>query len=143
MRSLRSERRKPRSKSELLTKGGTGEYYVSPAELSELAKIVTAVPSGQMEKTLEILLTKKELVNITRRIAIAKMILTGVSYENISSKLHASKSTIQLVNQSLVKQEGLVGDTISQNTKISRPAKPDRNLDSATAYFERRIRKGK
>jgi len=143
MRSLRSDRRRPRSKSELLTQGGIDPYYVTPADLSELANIIAATSSGQMEKLLRTLFTKKELVNLTRRIAIAKMILAGMSYEQISIKLHASKSTIQLVNQILHGQEGLVENTISQHSKISRRTKTDKNYDPVTAYIQQRLRKGK
>ncbi|MFH0912161.1 MAG: Trp family transcriptional regulator [Patescibacteria group bacterium] len=143
MRSIRSDQRRAKTKSQALTKGGTGEYYVDPATIKELSRIVSATSSNQMEKFLEALLTKKELVNITRRIAIAKMILANMTYEEISAETKASKSTLQLVKQSLYENEGLLGDIISRHTKIPRRSAPKDRIDPTTLYFQRRIRKGK
>jgi len=120
--------------------GGRGEYYIEKTEITELAQIIGAVSNKNLPELLDSLLTKRELVDITRRIIIAKMLLAHITHEDISEKTHASKSTIQLVKQSLDENNELLKDVIAQHTSIPQVSPAQDNI---TTYIKRRLRKGK
>ncbi len=138
---MRERKRKPRSKSQLLTLGGDSVYAIDPLEINRLAKLISNTPDSQLPKLLEALLTKKELVDIIRRILIAGMILQNHTYEKIHEDLKASPNTISLVQQSLVRHNEILASAIDKQPKYS--SKRDVTSDPIQQYFRNRIHKGK
>lgn len=65
---------------------------------SKMAKLKTSL---EMEKFLKDLLTESELVMVTRRLQIAKMLLDGALYSEIKHKLGVGDSTVLSVRKRL------------------------------------------
>ena len=141
MDSIRERKRKPHTKSQLLTLGGVSVYNIEPAEITRLAKLISKTPNAQLPKLLEALLTKRELVDIIRRILIAEMLLQNKTYDKIQQVIKTSPSTIALVQQSLDKHNGILADAVDQQPKrfFINNIQPDPTQE----YFRNRIRKGK
>jgi len=142
MKSLRRERNRARSKSQIMTKGGIYDYQIEPVELSTLAQLIDLTPPKQLPFLLDALLTKKELVDIVRRIIIAQMILKDATYEDILKDIHVARNTIALVNHSLFEYDGILKQTLarlmSPNDKYKHWV-----MSSAERQIFNRIRKGK
>ena len=141
MDSIRERKRRPRTKSQLLTLGGASAYNIEPAEITRLAKLISKTPNAQLPKLLEALLTKRELVDIIRRSLIAEMLLQNKTYDKIQQVIKTSPSTIALVQQSLDKHNGILADAIDQPPK--RSVINSIQFDPTQEYFRNRIRKGK
>ncbi|MFH1088282.1 MAG: Trp family transcriptional regulator [Patescibacteria group bacterium] len=139
MRSLRLNQRRAKSKSQIMTMGGTGEYYIAPENIIELANIVSRVTPTQLPKLLTALLTPRELVDIVRRIIIAKLLLDGETFNNITKKTSASCTTIKLVKSALESQDGLLIHTIG----IKKHTRRKLELGPEEKYLLNRIKKGK
>jgi len=109
MESVRQMRRIPKSKRELLTLGGKGDYVIEDNELRNLVRIlmISRNPTT-MRKTIHSLFTNRELADVIRRIMIAKYLTNGMSYDEIRKKAQASKMTISLVRKMLKWNPGLV-----------------------------------
>ena len=140
MKSLRVQRRKAKNKSQTLTMGSSGDYYIDKEEIEKLAKIISSINSNKLPNLLESLLTKKELVNITRRIGIAKMLMNNRTYEEIQETMSASKTTVSLVRQSIYTNDGILGDVITKDKTVF-----TNNIDQdpVKKYAQNRIKKGK
>ena len=138
---MRERKRRPRSKSQLLTLGGISVYAIDPSEINRLAKLISNTPDSQLSKLLEALLTKRELVDIIRRVLIAEMILQDNTYEKIHQNIKASPNTISLVRQSLDTHNEVLANAIDQQPR--RSFRDDAMPDPIQQYFRNRIRKGK
>lgn len=126
--------------------GGTGEYYIEKSEIAELAQIIASAPNKRLVEFLDALLTKKELVDITRRIIIAKLLLARTTYAEISKKTRASKTTIKLVKQSLDKNDEILREGIMKHIKLPNLPHvkyPAYMKDPVARYLQNRLRKGK
>lgn len=119
-----------------------GSYEVAPEDIGELAKLISSTPALHLPDLLEALLTNRELVDIIRRILIAKMVLQDKTYDEINQETKAASSTISLVKQSLAINDGIL--TAALGGKKPSPIKHrDRELDPVSRYLRNRIRKGK
>lgn len=141
MDSMRERNRRPRSKSQLLTLGGISAYAIDPIEIGRLAKLISHTPDAQLPKLLEALLTKRELVDIIRRVLIAEMVLQRNTYEKIYQDLKASPNTVSLVQQSLAMHNEILANAINKQLKHSH--RETVAIDPIEKYFHNRIRKGK
>jgi len=141
MRSLRSERNKAKSKSQIMTKGGVYDYAIEPNDMLTLAKIIHPISIKQLPLFLNLLLTKKELVDITRRITIAKMLMNDKTYEEISKDIHTSRNTISFVQSSLADYDGFLEQALSSANPTNNHK--DWPLSMAEKRIFNRIKKGK
>ena len=118
MESVRVQRRRPRNKSDILTTGGQGDYYIEPNDLNKLIRLVSKCPKDKLRLLLLSLLTKKELADIVRRVLVAEMTLNGLTYEEIVNRMGSNKSTISLVKQSLANHEGILAQLLNPEFDI-------------------------
>ncbi|MEA1909527.1 MAG: YerC/YecD family TrpR-related protein [Patescibacteria group bacterium] len=141
MKSVRVKKRKARNKSQMLTMGGMGDYYIEKSEINDIAKVLSTANRSDLPHLIDSLFTKKELVDISRRLIIAKMLLNGTTYEDINKATKASKSTIRLVRQSMHENDGVLEDVLANTNINSKFLK--HNGDSVYKYAKNRIKKGK
>jgi uncharacterized protein YerC len=95
-------RRRPRNKKEVLTLGGQGDYVIAENELRDLIRILLQITNtDKMRKLVFSLLTNRELADVVRRIAIAKLITRGDSYDKIMVKASTGRPTISLIKKML------------------------------------------
>lgn len=113
MQSLRQMKRHKKSTSQMLSSGGINEYILSPQDFSGLVAVINLASQEKLlPATLKSLLTDRELVDIARRIAISKMILSGKTYQQIGEDAKTSKNTIALVKQSLRSNHAILANII-------------------------------
>jgi uncharacterized protein YerC len=134
MESIRTQRRKPRTRRDVLTTGGQSDYYVADNDLDKLVRLFRKSSGDQIKPLLLSLFTRKELADIVRRLLIAEMALNGLTYEEISNRMGSGKNVIALVKQSLVSHEGV----------LTRLLKSEGGMrGTAENYFIGRLKKGK
>jgi len=128
-----------------MTKGGVYDYEIELAEIQPLAKLVTNVPTNKLPELFDALLTPRELVDITRRLTIAQMLLQEKTYAEIYQATNASSNTIALVHHSLTDHENILQDSLQQSNPNSRHRLnyKEHSLSPAERYFSNRIKKGK
>lgn len=144
MRSIRREQSKARTKSRILTKGGVYDYDIDLSEISILAKLISQAPGDQLPLLLDALLTKRELVDITRRIIIGQMIIQQKTYEQIYQATRASRNTIASVNQSLSDHDEILQDSLLGAFRLhNRDNRSHPENYALERYFANRIKKGK
>lgn len=100
--SIRQLRRRPRTKREVLTLGGQGDYVVDPKELQIFIRLLLASKNhGDMRKLVYSLFTNREISDIVRRIMIARLLTKGKTYDEIEKEARAGRPTISLVSKVL------------------------------------------
>ncbi|OGB75107.1 hypothetical protein A2810_01640 [candidate division Kazan bacterium RIFCSPHIGHO2_01_FULL_49_10] len=134
MESIRVQRRRPRTKRDVLTTGGQHDYYVANDDLNKLVKLLGKPSRDQIKPLLLSLLTKKELSDIVRRLLIAEMALNGLTYEEIANRMGSGKNVIALVKQSLASNGGVLTRLLNPGYNIS---------GTAENYFINRLKQGK
>ena len=143
MKSVRRERNKAKTKSQILTKGGIRDYDIGLSEISILSELIDHTPAGQLSLLLDTLLTKRELVDITRRLVVGQMITQNKTYDDINEAIGASRNTISLVHQSLSDNNGILYDALISSFGSTKNTS-SKHIDSyIERYFRNRIKKGK
>lgn len=132
MLSIRELKRK-KTKSQLLTSGGSNEYKLDPNDFNKLIELLSNKTTSQLKYLIRSLLTNRELVDIIRRIIIAKMIISGYTYKEINKETGSGQATISLVKQSLLINREILRKLIEQTC----------NLTPFDKYIKRRLKKGK
>jgi len=132
MLSLR-EIQRGNTKAKILSTGGGGNYHIDANDFDKLANLFSTASTQQMKPLIKSLLTKREIVDITRRMLIAKASLEGSTYEEINQKTKAGKQTISFVKQSILMNDGILKKLIEQTD----------NLTPVDQYIKRRLKKGK
>jgi len=143
MRSLRRERNKAKTKSQVLTKGGVYDYDIGLSEISILSKLIDHAPANQLSLLLDALLTKRELVDITRRLVVGQMLTQNKTYDDIGKATSASRSTISLVNQSLSDNDEILYTTLTSAFGSAKSTHSKHIDDYIEKYFRNRVKKGK
>jgi len=134
--------RRKRTKSEILTTGGIHDYSVSATDMDALSHRLLNVSPKNMKAVLRGLLTQRELADITRRIAIARMVLDDKTYEDIQKSLGAGKMTISLVRRALDNNDQFFEFVTTHYTAPNR-TNSDRGISDVEKYIARRLKKGK
>lgn len=116
-----------------MTTGGIDEYRLDQQEFGELVSLMKKAGPNSHKTLLLSLLTKKELADITRRVAVANLILHGFTYEEIQKRAGCSKNTVSLVRKSLLMYDGM----------LARLLDPKIKWDSTEQIFINRLRRGK
>jgi len=132
MLSIRELKRK-KTKSQLLTSGGSNEYKLDPNDFNKLIELLSNKTASQLKYLIRSLLTNRELVDIIRRIIIAKMIISGYTYKEINKETGSGQATISLVKQSLLINREILRKLIEQIY----------NLTAVDQYIKRRLKRGK
>ena len=127
------EIKRRRSKNQILTMGGIEDYYLGLNDFNKLVSIFSQTPAQQCKPLLKSLLTNRELVDMTRRIIIGKMLLEGLTYQEIRKKTQSAPRTIAFIKQSLLTNNGILKKLIEQIY----------NLTPTDQYIKRRLKKGK
>ena len=126
--------KRQRSKSQILTTGGINEYYIESADFQKLVNLFNKASNKKVTASfLNSLFTKRELVDATRRILIAKMLLSNTSYEDIQNQIHTCKNTISLIKKNLYNKDDTLRNLIIDTYGLS----------ATELYLKRRLQKGK
>lgn len=131
---MRQIQRRPKTKREVLTLGGRGDYVIAENELNDLVRIFAKTTDyKQTRKLLFSLFTNRELADVVRRIEIAKLITHGDSYDKIVAKANTARITISLIRK-----------VLRHNPDLVTMLNPESNLKNFTeGKFINRVRKGK
>ena len=121
------------SKNQILTTGGIEDYYLDPQDFNKLVNLFSQASTYQLKPLLKSLLTNRELVDITRRIIVGKMLLEGSTYQEIQKRTKNAARTTSFVRQSLLINRGILKKLIEQTY----------NLTPIDQYIKRRLKKGK
>ncbi len=121
------------SKNQILTTGGIGDYCLDPQDFNKLANLLSQASAYQLKPLLKSLLTNRELVDITRRILVGKMLLEGLTYQEIQKRTKNAARTTSFVKQSMLMNGGILKKLIEQTY----------NLTPIDQYIKRRLKKGK
>lgn len=133
MLSVREIRRN-RTKKQLLTTGGSSSYYLNSGDFNALIKLFFQASTQQQFKLLlKSLLTNRELVDITRRMIVGRMLLEGLTYQEIRKKNKSMPTTISLIKKNMLMDGEILKSLIEQTY----------NLTAADKYIKRRLKKGK
>jgi TrpR-related protein YerC/YecD len=99
MISERQHRKLRWSKKKLVTKGGRGKYQVSQSDFERLAGVFVGIKNlNQSKNLLKDLMTERERADIIRRIHIAKLLMNGMTYNEINFITESSHITISRVH---------------------------------------------
>jgi len=129
----RRELMRRRGKKNIMTTGGMDNYMLHDNDFNEVVKVLANKNVVQTKLLLKSLLTNRELSDIARRILIAKMIVKGEGYENILKKIGCSKNTVSLVNKSLMINNGILKQAITNRG----------GEEQVERYIKNRLKKGK
>jgi len=121
------------SDNQTLTTGGRGDYYLDSQDFNKLANLLSQASAHQLKPLLKSLLTNRELVDITRRIIVGKMLLEGFTYQEIQKRTKNAARTTSFVKQSMLTNGGILKKLIEQTY----------NLAPIDRYIKRRLKKGK